>query len=375
MNLKAALLATATAGALLLVPACGGDAGPSQADNVTGDTKGSASSVTPAQYIAIDLNVGSYGSTTGRAIGDGEQAGGSCSGHTTCTSHALLWRGSASTIVDLQPDGFIASVAVATSGGVQVGAGQTTSGRTHALKWAGSAGSVVDLDPTGFWSTAQSIAGGQIVGSGQKTNVGPTHALLWINHLVVDLHPSGYSESFAMATDGAQQVGGGHPVSLGSGYSHALLWAGNAESVVDLHPLGGNFVSSNSAGVSGGQQVGVGIYTSDGQPVINGLSRAHALLWRGSSQSVVDLHPGGFSESGAAAVAADRQVGFGITADGLQHALVWNGTADSVVDLHVFLPPGFSRSFASGIDASGNVVGWAEVTGTEETHAILWVRQ
>jgi hypothetical protein len=55
-------------------------------------------------------------------------------------------------------------------------------------------------------------------------------------------------ELCAWATSGDQQVG------VGGG--HALLWRGTAASMVDLHPRG--FVSSMATAVFGGQQVGMG---------------------------------------------------------------------------------------------------------------------
>jgi hypothetical protein len=367
MNLRAALLATATATAFLLVAACGGDGGSSQpttvSDSAQSQPQSSGGSVTPAQYVAIDLNSSGYAGTTGYGIGGREQVGDG-------NGHALLWRGSASSVVDLHPDGFNSSGATAASGGMQAGWGYTTSGQNqHALKWAGSASTVVDLDPTGIWarSEALGISGDQVVGLGRMTDPGPLRALLWTSSGVVNLHPSGYNVSTATATDGVQQVGHGDL----HGYVHALLWMGSANSVVDLNPLAG-YVASRAHGVSDGQQVGIGIYSANG--VLTSSARSHALLWRGTAESVVDLHLSGFRESNALAVAGSQQVGWGITADGLFHALVWNGTADSVVDLHVFLPARFASSVASGIDASGNIIGWAEF-GTGERHAVLWVRQ
>ena len=41
-----------------------------------------------------------------------------------------------------------------------------------------------------------------------------------------------------------------------------------------------------------------------------------------------------------------------------------------MVDLHTFLPAGFTSSEAHGIDAAGNIVGWA--SGPAGTHAFLW---
>jgi hypothetical protein len=272
---------------------------------------------------------------------------------------ALLWHGGAASLVNLHPDGFTASSASATSGGVQIGFGRI-GGHTHALKWMGSASSVADLHPTGFDSSeAVGISGDQVAGFGRIADV--PHALLWTSRGVVDLHPRGFSGSRALATDGSKQVG--------EGGSHALLWTGSANSVVDLHPARTRaFTSSFSLyasiaqGVSGDQQVGTGWTVGD----LN--TSRHALLWAGTAESVVDLLPVGVWESGAVAVANGRQVGWSTVGD-LTHAFLWSGTADSAVDLHMFLPSGFRNSRANGIDASGNVI------GTADGHPILWVRQ
>jgi len=193
---------------------------------------------------------------------------------------------------------------------------------------------------------------------------------MWTSGGVVDLNPSGFTGSSALATDGAQQVGNGAPH---GGANHALLWMGSASSVIDLHPAGEN--ESSAWGVGGGQQVGYG----------GNVGSRHALLWTGSAQSVVNLHPSGFYETVALAVAAGRQVGWGVTIEsqfaaahntenGSPRALLWNGTANSVVDLHVFLPAGFTWSRANGIDAAGNIIGIAG-DALRTNHAILWVRQ
>ena len=298
----------------------------------------------------------------GLAIGDGEQAGSGLSRSTyPGTFHALLWRGNASSVVDLHPIGFDGSGINATSGGVQVGWGQHDDNTHHALKWSGSASSVVDLHPSGLfrYSEALGVSGDQVVGRGEVPDI---HALLWTSQGVVDLNPSGFATSVAVATDGAHQVGSGTPPPCCNG--HALMWFGTANSVVDLHPVSG-YSGSSAFGVNGGQQVGEGTAGT----------LSHALLWTGSAQSVIDLHPSGYRETSAVAVSAGRQVGYGTLPDGsTRHALIWNGTADGVVDLHAFLPAGFVRSEAYGIDVSGNVIGIA--AGADgRSHAILWVAQ
>ena len=269
------------------------------------------------------------------------------------------------TAIDLTPSGFDAH-ALGTSGGEQVGygSGPATGFQPHALLWRGSAASVVDLNPSGFdKSEAWAICGGQQVGHGSgPATKGRTHALLWRGSAasVVDLHPSGFDGSEIFHTSGGQQVGDGYT----GGNSHALLWRGNAASVVDLHPQG--FISSSAGGVFGGQQVGIGPLA-----VAGGVGDYHALLWRGNAASVVDLTPTGFRSSGAVATNGVQQVG---TRDG--HAVLWHGSAASVMDLSAFLPPPFHFSGAARIDANGDIVGFAGPTGGEGEpfHAFLWKR-
>ena len=216
MSLKARFLAVAAAGAFLLVAACGGldsDTNPPAAITKNPhigcpDLGYGACSIwgvvpTTVRYVAIDLSSDGYGSMSGWGIGDGEQVGDCLCGQFG-TERALLWRGSASSLVNLHPDGFTASSGSATSGGVQIGFGRI-GGHTHALKWAGSANSVVDLHPTGFDSSeAVGISGDQIAGFGRIGD--EPHALLWTSRGVVDLHPRGFSGSIAFATDGSKLV-------------------------------------------------------------------------------------------------------------------------------------------------------------------------
>jgi hypothetical protein len=124
---------------------------------------------------------------------------------------------------------------------------------------------------------------------------------------VVSLHPaSGYSESAAVSIDGDRQAGWG----LVSGNRHALMWSGTADSVVDLHPAG--YLSSMIHGASGGRQFG----------------------------SAVRL-----------VTAVDRP----------QYAMVWDDTAGSAINLGELLPAGYGNSYAIGTDAEGNVYGAAWV--------------
>jgi hypothetical protein len=117
------------------------------------------------------------------------------------------------------------------------------------------------------------IAGGQVIGYGDTYTY--FHALLWTSHGLVDLNPSAFEWSAGYATDGAQQVGYGYP-SGATGY-HALLWSGTADSVVDLHPMTG-YTSSSASGVGGGQQLlsrhkAMSAFLAESRPISRRLER------------------------------------------------------------------------------------------------------
>ncbi|MEY2430110.1 MAG: hypothetical protein QOJ40_2995, partial [Verrucomicrobiota bacterium] len=115
----------------------------------------------------------------------------------------------------------------------------------------------------------------------------------------------------------------------------------------------------------GSQQVGAGYGSASG-------GYYHALLWSGTAGSAVDLHPSGFDNSYALGISGSQQVGYGYTSGVIQHALLWSGTAESVVDLGSFLSSDYADSIAQGIDADGNVIGYATYIATGTPHAILW---
>jgi len=54
------------------------------------------------------------------------------------------------------------------------------------------------------------------------------------------------------------------------------------------------------------------------------------------------------------------------------HAMLWSGTADSAIDLNSLLPPGFTMSEATSIDAAGDIFG--EAFNSAGVHAVEWVQ-
>jgi hypothetical protein len=186
--------------------------------------------------------------------------------------------------------------------------------------------------------------------------------------LTTNLHPAlGYDTSYVNATDGAHQAGS----ALATGQStHAVVWGGTAESMVDLHPP--NFVGSGANGVRGNQQVGA---AGNGP---SSLPSSHAMVWNGTAQSAVDLHPAHlypspFSNSTAYGTDGTYQVGaveyreFGV-AD-IHHAALWNGTVASFIDLRP--ASGYLHSEAWAV-AGSQQVGWGDPSDVVGNHALLW---
>lgn len=220
-----------------------------------------------------------------------------------------------------------------------------------------------------FSSQPQAAAGGQVVGTTSTDLNGQPiqHALLWKGATSSDLTPSGFDSAYAYGTDGLVQVGQGSGPDTGNN-PHALLWSGSSGTVVDLHPA--NFRGSSAYGVGAGEQVGYGYGPATAGSV-------HALLWKSTADSVVDLHPtrlAGFGSSVAYGADGAHQVGGGmLTGLGVQHALLWNGTSDSAVDLHPSNLDGFSNSIAVGVAGTQQVgYGWGPGTGGNVDHALLW---
>lgn len=190
--------------------------------------------------------------------------------------HALLWKVSdLKTPVDLNPAGFYDSEAYAVSGKVQAGWAYSLNTKSyHAVLWRGTAASVVDLTPSTVSSAyATGLGSRSEVGCGTPVGMSVSHALLWHGTAasMKDLQPAGYKDSCARAAQGNVQVGYGHNSS--SGALHALLWEGSAKTAVDLHQyLPAAFTSSEAYAIdASGDVLGSAYSTST--------TSWHAVLW------------------------------------------------------------------------------------------------
>jgi hypothetical protein len=226
----------------------------------------------------------------------------------------------------------------------------TPKGDERALVWTRNGGVLTgaELHPeTWEKSTGMACGGGQQVGFGYEKFVNnPSKALLWTGtreSMVVLTGSDPTRDAMGMGVADGVQVG----YVGGSGRQRACLWKGTTESHLDLHPSAESLVGSEALGVGDGQQVG---QTWDGEMM------SHAALWTGSADSWVNLSPGGFPRSRASACARGLQVGWACRQERgmLLRAMLWNGSADQVIDLQEFLPTPWNASWAVHLDVDGD---------------------
>jgi hypothetical protein len=226
----------------------------------------------------VNLNPPLATSSTLNAISGNQQVGEAAA---SSLHSARIWEGTAATI-DL--GGYSA---LGTDGVQQVGYWLTGSfpfTGTAALLWTGSAASLVELEPAdAYTSAAYDVDAGQQVGWVKFGGlIDPEHATLWSGSAasVVDLHPAGADHSEARGVSHGVQVGEAAvytPEDPFNAVSHASAWWGTAASWVDLHEFlpAGMFSRSGATGVwSDGATtyvVGFGVTTETGQN--------QALLW------------------------------------------------------------------------------------------------
>ncbi len=283
--------------------------------------------------------------------------------------YPLVWSGPSSEPIVLLPPNYVEGWAYGAGSALVVGTLITNNGGyfgyRHAALWQGASHTFVDLNPAGSCgscspgSNAYGTDGKHIAGSGGS----PLHALLWkVNNLKtpVDLNPAGFAYSEAYAASG--KVQGGYAFSSTTNTNHAVIWRGTAVSAVDLTP----------STVSSAYVTGLGSHSEVGCGTLVGMAATHAVLWHGTAASMRDLQPAGFIDSCARAAEAKLQVGYGHTSSNALHALLWAGSAKSAVDLHQYLPVGFTSSEAFAIDAAGDILGSAYSTSTASWHAVLW---
>lgn len=243
--------------------------------------------------------------------------------------------------------------------GQVAGFSKTASGDAHAFLY--SDGILTDLGTLGG---TQSFAyginkSGRVVGSFELASGGQRHAFLYSGGVMTDLGVlPGYAGSQAAAINADGQVVG--TSTAADLLDHAFLYSDG--SMNDLGTLIGPAGNSSAYGINDSGQV-VGSSQTTGNP-------PHAsLFWNGVVSDLGTLP--GFTASSANAINGGGQIvgfSFSITQDpgvGIAHAFLYSGGVTT--DLGTLSG---SFSSATGINESGQVVGWT--AAPDGLHAMLW---
>ena len=147
---------------------------------------------------------------------------------------ALLWHPSRQSVIQLNPAGFVSSIALATNGIQQGGWATDTTGNMHAILWSGSAESALDLSPPGYTDTRITGFSGAFqvgdgwVGGAPNAPGAVHHGLVWQGSPagVIDLNqylPAGYTHLTITGADADGNISGymtpdfnGAPIATGS---------------------------------------------------------------------------------------------------------------------------------------------------------------
>lgn len=208
--------------------------------------RGSAASV-------VDLNPDGYTITRAAGVQGNSVIGWGGGPATSNTYHALLWPdGTANNYIDLYPigSGYIEMIPVDISGNSQVGAGRTTLVHRNALLWYGSAASMVVLNPVGVDNcSANGVFGNTQVGNCELGSTGVVHAKLWqgsadsivdLNDAAIALIPNAIGSN-ALDIDENGNITG--YVLDANSRAHAVMWSPVPEPSTCVLSLAGILVS------------------------------------------------------------------------------------------------------------------------------------
>ncbi len=293
-----------------------------------------------------------------------------------CDTEAILWDKGNDQFIELHPWSFTSSFGTDASPNQQVGFGtlcQTVRElcdvfTIHALLWQGSKDSTIDLNPPEYVS---SIA----MGVHQKQQIGYG---VYCNPDYYDSTEQCYTRN-SFSNYELHDFWNRNPGEFNS-HTRAILWHGAPNDYTDLHPEG--FSRSFGLGIWENQQVGYGQICTNEEPNNPECYEKidQALLWNGSAENVVNLHPSDYLESRALKNKYQFQVGYTVTNEYFdayydnprQHAFVWQGSPESGIDLHRYLPNEYKESVAHDVDIDGTIVGSAWSNKFEHRVGVIW---
>jgi hypothetical protein len=330
-------------------------------------------------YTAVIYNFpAGYDSFTTRGAGDNVMM----SGFTTLSGVARAGYMTHQAFRDMHPSGYTSS-AIYDSWGATYHAGYATipgSEFQHAMFWVGG-GAGVDLHPAGaeYLRSVLNCGAGQIqAGYVSGVNIpcaecGHTveaHAAYWSRTAASfkRIHAPGRDLAMINATDGVKFVGLGRDRIVLK--TDAMYWPTATSAPVNLDP--GNVLSSSANAIDGNLQGG-SVQDVQGWP-----TGSHAVIWSGTKQSMVDLHPAiPFRDSVVRGMRNGLQVGYAIPKTiNRQQALAWHSNAATWINLHSRLPAAFQTwsSAAWDIDNQGNIIGYIRNPSNVYSRPVIWMR-
>jgi hypothetical protein len=286
-------------------------------------------------------------------------------------NHAVIWNSGRP--LDVHPAGFSFSAINSRAGNLSAGYAGIASLSQTPMIWEGNVAHPLSVPFDYVTGHAEATDGVQAVGFATETDpergIGSSHALVW-NLATGDVIDLGNNATLT-------GVGGGVQVGwqTGSRGSNAALWRGESNSFVDLHVASqDSSMATDTDGVIEVGYVGVDIRVRhEGRP--RDIRFYSAGYWSGTAESFTYL-PSAYRHSFALAVGGDTIVGYGNTTDAIgfpreSRAVAWIGPEHTFVDLHALLPADMRTSIASDVDETGNIVGYG-VTTTGVLRAYTW---
>ncbi|MFO0832015.1 MAG: hypothetical protein U0637_09245 [Phycisphaerales bacterium] len=327
------------------------------------------------QWTVISLHPNGATSSEATSVHGAEQAG-----MWNFHQGALVWHGSAGSVLRLPDAGNPTAVANAVNSGNQSGTidvGTGVDARTHAVIWSGPAHAIVDLHPapgTAIHSVVYAMdattQGGTFLGDGGGGTFSAGRPCMWsgTSESFVDLTPAGFSTGEVHGVGGGQQVGATFDSFLGT----ACMWFGSAESFVNLQPPEGIFSAATCTD---------GMYQYGVMGLLDPAPGLYPCRWNGSAESLVVLDMPVDHWGEVHATHGGVQAGYITDTDGISHAraCIWEQVPGTYLDIHQYVPAPYSESNALGIwrhESSGTiyVVGYGLNSVTNQTEALMWVR-
>ncbi len=294
-------------------------------------------------------------------------AGNACNAHGDF--HAFLWKNDGTPMVDLGPPevGSFSDATALNASGLVTGYARDSTGDYFDFVSSGDGAPMRRITNTfgGSITSASAINDlGQVTGDAYTVGDSGARAFLWKNDgsPMHDLGSLGGDFTSGYAVNASGQVTGSSDLP-GNAARHAFIWKNDGTPMVDLTPLG-SFSGAGAINRSG--QV-----TGTFNPFS---SRKHAFFWRNDGTPSQDLGTlGGSGDSYPTALNDAGQIAGNSNARGKLyqhvHAFVWMNEGTPMKDLGTL---GGLESFASDMNASGQVTGQSDISGTADLHAFLW---